>query len=103
MHFSLPFEFARFIPFSLIVQEVTSFAKKMIMMLTLRTFSDLHLVETDSSIGLSLMKRILNGGAHQIIIAIGGLGIGDIRMKKHTSLHLSLRVRIQIWLQTDWP
>lgn len=89
------------ITFSIMVQEFTSSVKKM--MLMLRPFSDLHLVGTDSSIGLSLMKRILNGGAHQTIITLGGPGIGDIGMKKHMILHLSLRVPRQIWLQTGWP
>jgi hypothetical protein len=73
-------------------------------MLTLRPFSEEHLVGTNSSIGPSLMKRILNGRAHQTTITVGGPGIGDIgMMKKRMILHLSLRVQNQIWFQTGWP
>lgn len=89
------------IPFSTLVQEVSSFVKRM--MLTLRPFSEEHLVGTNSSIGPSLMKRILNGGAHQTTITMGGPGIGDIGMKNRMILHLSLRVQNQIWFQTGWP
>uniref|UniRef100_A0A803QP12 J domain-containing protein n=1 Tax=Cannabis sativa TaxID=3483 RepID=A0A803QP12_CANSA len=46
-------------------EEVSEFAKMKMIMLIQRPFFDLHLVEIDSIIGHSLMKRILNGGARQ--------------------------------------
>ena len=75
------------------------------MMLMLRTFSEMHLVGTVFSIGPLLMKRILNGGAHQTITTMGGPGngIGGIGLKKHMILHLSTRVWSRIWLQIGWP
>lgn len=89
------------IPFSTLVQEDSSFVKRMMSML--RPFSEKHLVGINSSIGPSLMKRILNGGgAHQATITMGSPGIGDIRMKKRMILHLSLSFLSQIWFQTGW-
>lgn len=71
----------------------------------LRTFSEMHLVGTVFSIGPLLMKKILNGGAHQTITTMGspGNGIGDIGLKKHMILHLIMRVWSRIWLQIGWP
>lgn len=66
---------------------------KMMMILMWRQFSDLHLVEIDSLIGHSLMKRILNGGAHQV--TPGTIGIGDIGLKKNMNMNMSMSVRVQ--------
>ena len=80
-------------------QEVSRFVKMMMKMS--RTFSNLHLVGIDSFIGHLLMRRILNGGAHQI--TMGGLGIGDIGLKKSMNLIMNMRVQNQIRHQIDWP
>lgn len=76
-------------------EEVFVFVKRMMVMM-LRPFSEEHLGGTNFSTGPSLMKGIPNGGVHQAIIAMGGPGIGDVGMKKHLILHLSLRVWSQI-------
>ncbi|KAF5938268.1 hypothetical protein HYC85_025774 [Camellia sinensis] len=71
------------------------------MILTLRPFFDLHLVETDTSIGPLLMKTFLDGGVHQVtLITIGPLGTGDIGMKRIMTPQQSQTVQSQIW-QSD--
>lgn len=75
--------------------EVLSLLK---MVLILRLSSDLHLVEIGLITGLSLMKRILNGGAQQITqVTMGDLGTGDIGSMKIMTLLMNMRIQRQIW------
>lgn len=76
---------------------ISGFVKKM---KTWRPFSDPCLVETNFITGHSLMKRIHSGGAPVITLTMGGLGIGDITIRKSINMTLSLR----IWSQMKgWP
>lgn len=61
--------------------------------LTWRTFSDLYLAGTDAFIGLSSMKKTIDGGPHLVmILSIGILGAGDHDFKKSTSHIQNLNV-----------
>lgn len=71
----------------------------MIMILVRRIFSDPYLVGTDSIIGRLLMERIPNGATH--LGTLGGLGIGDIGLKK--SMNMRVNAHSQIWPQIGWP
>lgn len=76
-------------------QEVSDFVTMtvtMMMVITWMPFFDPCLVQTDPFIGPSLMERIFNGVAHQD--TLGGLGIGDIGLKK--SMNLRVKVYSQI-------
>lgn len=71
------------------------------MILILRLSSDLHLVEIGLTIGLSLMKRILNGGAQQVtqvtMVDLGTGDIGSISMMIMLTLQMNMRIMSQIW------
>lgn len=69
------------------------------MILTLRLFSDLHLVETGLTIGRLLMKKTLNGGAQQITqVTMEDLGTGVIgSMKIMTTPRTNMRTLMLIW------
>lgn len=76
-------------------EEVSDFVTMTVMMMTVITwmpFFDPFLVRTNPFIGRSLMERIFNGVAHQD--TLGGLGIGDIGLKK--SMNLRVKVYSQI-------
>lgn len=76
--------------------EVLSLLK---MILTLRLFSDLHLVETGLTIGRLLMKKTLNGGAQQItLVTMEDLGTGVIgSMKIMMTPRTNMRTLMLIW------
>ena len=85
-------------------QDLLSFVTTM--MMTSRTYLGLHLVEADSFIGPSLMRRILNGGAHpDTQITMRNLGTGDIDLMRILTQQnlVVLRVQTKIRLQTGRP
>ena len=85
--------------------DLLSFVKTM--MMTLRTYLGRHLVEAGSFIGPSLMRRIVNGGAHpDTQITMRNLGTGDIDLMRILTPQQNLvllRVQNKIRLQTGRP
>lgn len=83
------------------VQGVSSSVK---MILKLRQFCDLHLGGAEPSTGPLLMKKILNGGAHQATeIITGPRGIGEIGWMRNMAIPQILTVQSRIWLPIEWP
>ena len=86
---------------SFMVQGVSSSVK---MILKLRQFCDLHLGGAEPSTGPLLMKKILNGGAHQATeIITGPRGIGEIGWMRNMAIPQILTVQSRIWLPIEWP
>lgn len=86
------------------IQQVEVLSTSATMIAMLRPFSDLHLVETDTSIG-PLLKKIflLDGRARQDIkINTGPLGVGGKWKKRIMTRQQNLTVQSQIWYHIDW-